>query len=720
MDQQYRKQFVGAILLPLLLLVVSHAMAQCPDNIGFEKGTFDNWETFEGNVSKVDGSILTSPNSSLSRFTMFQNTYPQQLDPYGQFPVNCPNGSNYSIMIGNNSTGGHAQTVSYTFTIPANQDNYSIIYNYAVVLQNPAHSLWQQPGFFSRVFDVTANQYIDCGAFNFLATSSLPGFQLSAFSSNVYYKPWSPITVKLVGYAGKTIRLEFTSHDCAPGGHFGYAYLDVNENCSSPLSGNVYCDGSNSLTLTAPFGFSGYNWYNADYSTILGTSNTLRLSPPPAPGTIYHVVVSPYPGLGCLDTLTTAIKVSTNVFKLQTIDTIVGCSSDKIDLTAAYVTAGSSPDLSFSYYTDLSQINYLATPKQVPGAGVYYIKAQNKDGCSDIKPVVVDYSKSQKLVIQDPLPACSPNKVDITAATITAGSDAGLTLSYWKDILASTSLPNPKTIDSTAIYYIKALSSLGCSIIMPVQVTVSTAPVLTTNNITVCGAADITTAATVSVNQADAVLSFWEDKAATISLPLPNNIQTNGTYYVKAANTAGCIVTGAIQVKSFPVPYFSIAAAPTAVLPATIDLTILAKTTTNTVSSFSYWTDSAATTPVLKPAAIALSGMYFIKASTVDGCFVLDSVKLTVNEPPIVPPNIFSPNNDGINDTWEIPLLSFYPHCSVDVYDRSGQIVYHSIGYSKPWDGKINGKTLPIATYYYLIISNNSHAPISGSITIIQ
>ena len=112
--------------------------------------------------------------------------------------------------------------------------------------------------------------------------------------------------------------------------------------------------------------------------------------------------------------------------------------------------------------------------------------------------------------------------------------------------------------------------------------------------------------------------------------------------------------------------------------------------------------------------------MYFIKASTVDGCYVLDSVKLTVNEPPIVPPNIFSPNNDGINDTWEIPLLRFYPQCSVDVYDRSGQIVYHSIGYSKPWDGKINGKTLPIATYYYLIKSNNAHEPISGSITIIQ
>jgi len=683
MGNKNRRYIKKAIVLPLLLLFFIVSKAQCPDNIGFEKGTFDNWELFDGYVSKVDGSILTSPSTTMNRFSIFQNTYPQQLDPYGQFPVNSPNGSNYSIMIGNNSTGGHAQTVSYTFTIPANQDNYSIIYTYAVVLQNPAHALWQQPGFYSRVFDVTANQYIDCGAFNFLATSSLPGFQLSPVASSVYYKPWSPITVKLVGYAGKTIRLEFTSHDCAPGGHFGYAYLDVNENCSSPLSGNVYCDGSNSLTLTAPFGFSGYNWYNADYSTILGTANTLKLSPPPAPGTVYHVVVSPYPGLGCLDTLTTAIQVSTDSFKLQTVDTIVGCSSDKIDLTAAYVTAGSSPNLSFSYYTDLTLINYLATPKQVPAAGVYYIRAQNKDGCSDIKPVVVDFSKTQKLVVQDPLPACTPNKVDITAAQVTAGSDGGLILSYWKDILASISLPNPNAIDSSATYYIKALSSLGCTIIMPVQVTVSTAPVLSTNDQTVCGSADLTSAAAVTVNQSDAVLSFWSDNAASISLPSPNNIQASGTYFVKATNRAGCTVTAAIKAKVFPVPYFTITQPPIVALPATIDLTALVKTNTATVSSFSYWTDSAATIPVLKPAAIALSGMYFIKATTIDGCFVLDSVKVTVNEPDILPPNIFSPNNDGINNTWEIPLLSFYPQCSVDVFDRSGQVVFHSTGYSK-------------------------------------
>ncbi|MFX8914776.1 hypothetical protein ABTM95_19250, partial [Acinetobacter baumannii] len=89
--------------------------------------------------------------------------------------------------------------------------------------------------------------YVDCPSFSFVASGNLPGFQLSNIGSDVYFKPWSPVSIKLVGYAGKTIRLEFTTNDCTKGGHFGYAYLDVNENCTSPIDGNVYCNGAEQL-----------------------------------------------------------------------------------------------------------------------------------------------------------------------------------------------------------------------------------------------------------------------------------------------------------------------------------------------------------------------------------------------------------------------------------------------------------------------------------------
>ena len=83
-------------------------------------------------------------------------------------------------------------------------------------------------------------------------------------------------------------------------------------------------------------------------------------------------------------------------------------------------------------------------------------------------------------------------------------------------------------------------------------------------------------------------------------------------------------------------------------------------------------------------------------------------------------PNAFSPNGDGINDSWRINYLESYPGAVIEVFNRYGQIVYHSIGYDTYWDGTYNGKTLPIGTYYYIINPKNGRNIISGSVTIIK
>lgn len=99
----------------------------------------------------------------------------------------------------------------------------------------------------------------------------------------------------------------------------------------------------------------------------------------------------------------------------------------------------------------------------------------------------------------------------------------------------------------------------------------------------------------------------------------------------------------------------------------------------------------------------------------------------TVSVPPVsggsngtAIPNVFSPNGDGINDTWRIKYLDNFPNAMVDVYNRYGQLVFHSIGYSKNWDGKSNGKDLPVGTYYYLIVAGPNTKPLSGSISILR
>ncbi|OQP56652.1 gliding motility-associated C-terminal domain-containing protein [Niastella populi] len=69
----------------------------------------------------------------------------------------------------------------------------------------------------------------------------------------------------------------------------------------------------------------------------------------------------------------------------------------------------------------------------------------------------------------------------------------------------------------------------------------------------------------------------------------------------------------------------------------------------------------------------------------------------------LIIPNVFSPNGDGTNDTWEIAGLRNVANCSVEIFNRYGQQVYNSHGYSNPWDGSWKGKQVPVGTFYYVI-----------------
>ena len=110
---------------------------------------------------------------------------------------------------------------------------------------------------------------------------------------------------------------------------------------------------------------------------------------------------------------------------------------------------------------------------------------------------------------------------------------------------------------------------------------------------------------------------------------------------------------------------------------------------------------------------------YKLTLAGIGNCTVYDSVTITVLKTPMIP-NAFSPNGDGINDSWSIKYLNSYPGCSVDVFDRYGQVVFHSTGYSTDWDGRFKGTAVPIGTYYYIINPKNGRQIMSGSVTIIR
>jgi gliding motility-associated-like protein len=298
------------LLVSVFTFCMAVAQNQCPPNIDFELGTFNRWVCATG---FSDNSLNTSGPIN-NQHTIVGNSNPA-LDFYGNFPISCPNGSGYSIRLGNDLSrtkdgGIGAQAVTYTYNIPAGTINFSVLYQYAIVLEDPTstpHTTVQKPRFQAIVKNLTDNTDIGCVSFDFFAGGGLPGFLQSRNSpttSTVYYKDWTPITLNLSQYAGKTIELKFVTSDCTLGGHFGYAYVDVNSVCNGAIIGTSLCKGDTTVNLTAPYGFQSYQWFSdATYSKVISTDQILTLNPAPNAGAVFPVVVSPFLGYGCTDTL---------------------------------------------------------------------------------------------------------------------------------------------------------------------------------------------------------------------------------------------------------------------------------------------------------------------------------------------------------------------------------------------------------------------------------
>ncbi len=66
-------------------------------------------------------------------------------------------------------------------------------------------------------------------------------------------------------------------------------------------------------------------------------------------------------------------------------------------------------------------------------------------------------------------------------------------------------------------------------------------------------------------------------------------------------------------------------------------------------------------------------------------------------------PNAFSPNNDGVNDTWHPLMYGNHEHYELSIYNRWGERVFHSFTPNAGWDGTHKGVLQNSGTYYFLV-----------------
>jgi gliding motility-associated-like protein len=206
----------------------------------------------------------------------------------------------------------------------------------------------------------------------------------------------------------------------------------------------------------------------------------------------------------------------------------------------------------------------------------------------------------------------------------------------------------------------------------------------------------------------------------------PSSVSTTNvgnTVYTFTPAAGQCGTTSQITIVINPLPMLSMGPDTTIAPGASVALN---PSVTGNIISYQWKPSDGLSDPTIKdPVASPTSTtVYTLDVTDENNCDKSGTIKITVSggsgSSKISVPNAFSPNGDGINDTWVIAGLSSFPGSTVDVFNRYGQLVFHSENYSKAWDGTYNGKPLPVGTYYYIIDLKNNEKKIAGSVTIFK
>ncbi len=260
---------------------------------------------------------------------------------------------------------------------------------------------------------------------------------------------------------------------------------------------------------------------------------------------------------------------------------------------------------------------------------------------------------------------------------------------------------------------------------LPVTVSVLSQPVITSsyNNITVSAYQDCTptlpdyaTSATTSDNCKSSAITFTQLPVAGTSLTVgvPVNVSLTAT---DASGGTANVTFNVNVVNSTNNPLtFNNNPAIFAGSGVRLNPAINGDITGYSWSPAIGLSDAGSKNPIANP---SVTTTYTLTVTLAGGCTASANVTVNVLEQ-ITIPNVFTPNGDGVNDLWNIANLSEYPACTVDVFSRNGQLVFHSVGYGKPWSGTYNGNPLPTGTYYYVIDLKDGRKKHAGAVTIIK
>jgi gliding motility-associated-like protein len=364
-----------------------------------------------------------------------------------------------------------------------------------------------------------------------------------------------------------------------------------------------------------------------------------------------------------------------------------------------------------SGWTDIAgatSLTYIANPivqgtyeYRLASAGAANISSLSCRIVSNVLTLVVNSSSNATATANTPL---------CTGYTLTLSASSG-TVYKWTGPNNFTSTVQSPTIanvtTANAGTYTVAVTNDNCVATDTVTVHVYAQPVADAGkDVTICIGDTTTLHAGGGLSYSWLPVTGLSDP--TIADPVASPTTTTA-YVVTVSNSNACTSTDTINVTVLQKPVAN--AGPNKIM--TQGQTVTLQGTAKGTDISYYWTpdEYLSSDTVLRPTASPPADITYtlhVVSNVNCGSEATDDVSVTVYKA-IVIPNTFTPNGDGINDTWDITALNTYPESLTQVFNRYGTLVYKSEGYANPWDGRVNGQVVPTGTYYYKIDLKNGN-----------
>jgi len=441
----------------------------------------------------------------------------------------------------------------------------------------------------------------------------------------------------------------------------------------SPTENPANCAGTGgSAQVTVTGGVSPtYSWNNAQTTQ---TATNL------GPGT-YTVTVTDG---GCSSTTTITVTQSGITFSLGATENPANCAGTG-GSAQVIVTGGVSPTYSWNNTKTTQTVNNL-------GPGTYTVTVTD-GGCSSSTTITVTQATIDFTLSATSKPVNCAGK---GSATVNATGATGPTYT-WSNLQTAQTANNL----TAGNYTVTVTDVNGCE--ASVSVTVNDSSVISA----VAGPdTSICLGNKVQLNGSGAGSFSWSPgktlSDSTIANPLALPLMT--TNYILTVKSGPCSGSDTVNVIVIP-----------ALLPSITRDTVIVSGQSVQLSagggSNYLWTPSdglSDTTQANTTASPLTTKTYIVLVSDAKGCAAIDSVTVTVldksfcGRESIYVPSAFSPNGDGENDVLYVRSLCLYS-LEFRVFDRWGELVFHTENAEVGWDGTLRGVHMDMAVFHYTL-----------------